>query len=103
MPTPLRLLTCRRALVLALLCAVGSAHASDDTRRDRFQDRQLLDEQDRAWRADIRASVSQFAHISADDNRPQRQPMSDAERSEMRRDIDEAIRKAYGKRQRPRH
>lgn len=102
MPTSLRLLTFCPALVLGLLCAVPGAFASDDARVDRFQDRQLLDEQDRAWRADIRASVSQFAHISAEDNRPQRRPMSDAERSEMRRDIDEAIRKAYGKRQRQR-
>jgi hypothetical protein len=65
-------------------------------------DRQILNDQHRAWRADIRASVSQFAHIAADDNRPERRQMSDAERLEMRRDIDEAIRKAYGQRQRQR-
>ncbi len=90
--------SCKTLLFVATLAASSFAVAQDAGAGG--ADRQILNDQNRAWRADIRASVSQFAHISADDDRPQRRPLSDAERFEMRRDIDEAIRKAYGKRQR---
>lgn len=50
-------------------------------------------------RAGIRASVSQFMQ-AGDSGARERRHLSDAERVEMRRQIDEAIRKAYGTRQR---
>ena len=90
----------RCLLFVAVMAMSGIVMAQDDD--DGISSRQILNDQNRAWRADIRASVSQFAHISADDNRPERRQLSDAERLEMRRDIDEAIRKAYGQRQRQR-
>ncbi|TVO69242.1 hypothetical protein [Denitromonas ohlonensis] len=88
------------SLFVAVLAMSGIAMAQSDD--NGISSRQILNDQNRAWRADIRASVSQFAHISADADRPERRQLSDAERLEMRRDIDEAIRKAYGKRQRQR-
>lgn len=99
MSTHLRLRhACSTALLIASMALSGAVAAQGGV----DDDRTALADQDRAWRADIRASVSQFAHISADDDRRQRRPLSDIERMEMRRDIDEAIRKAYGNRQRNR-
>ncbi len=47
-------------------------------------------------RADVRASVSTFAHIDSE-SIGERRSLSEEERLEMRRQIDEAIRKAYGR------
>ena len=54
-------------------------------------------DQDRLRRADVRASVASFAHIEGGEV-GERRALSDEERLEMRRQIDEAIRKAYGHR-----
>ncbi|MBT0960714.1 hypothetical protein [Denitromonas iodatirespirans] len=98
---PILRLSCSTALLIASMALSGPV-AAERMATDTLTDSAALVDQDRAWRADIRASVSQFAHISADDDRRQRRPLSDTERMEMRRDIDEAIRKAYGNRQRNR-
>lgn len=85
---------CRIALVLASVAtgAVTSALAQGYDRVEQ-QDR------DRTRRADIRASVSDFVGIQSDSEHA-RASLSDEERLEMRRQIDEAIRKAYGRRSR---
>ncbi|MCB1961373.1 MAG: hypothetical protein KDE68_12760 [Rhodocyclaceae bacterium] len=86
-----------RALVclgVALSCPVAPALAQGVDRVER-------QDQDRLRRADIRASVSHFVRIEDNESRL-RPSLSDDERQEMRRQIDEAIRKAYGHRQRDR-
>ncbi len=85
---------CRTALVLVTIAtgAVTSALAQGYDRVEQ-QDR------DRTRRADIRASVSDFVRIQSDSEQT-RASLSDEERLEMRRQIDEAIRKAYGRRSR---
>jgi len=77
-----------------LLACASSAHAQS-------VDRVELQDQDRVRRADVRATVNSFAHIDASAI-GERRSLSDEERSEMRRQIDEAIRKAYGRQDRGR-
>ena len=48
----------------------------------------------------VRASVSDFAHVDGS-SQMTRRSLSDEERQEMRRQIDEAIRKAYPRRHAP--
>jgi len=79
---------------LGMVAFVTIAHAQS-------VDRIELQDQDRVRRADVRASVSSFAHIDAAAV-SDRRSLSDEERSEMRRQIDEAIRKAYGRQERGR-
>jgi len=79
---------------LGLLMCASLVHAQP-------VDRVELQDQDRVRRADVRASVNSFAHIDAS-TIAERRSLSDEERLEMRRQIDEAIRKAYGERQRGR-
>jgi hypothetical protein len=86
-------------LVLAALPVVLTVPASFVHAQD--MDRAELQEQDRMRRADVRASVTSFSHIDAAALNA-RSTMSDEERLEMRRQIDEAIRKAYGRRQQAR-
>ena len=62
-------------------------------------DRVEQQDRDRTRRADIRASVNDFVRIQSD-NEQARRALSDEERLEMRRQIDEALRKAYGRRNR---
>ena len=79
---------------VVLACAAPPAAAQGVDRVER-------QDQDRLHRADIRASVSDFVRIEESDTRGRRS-LSDEERLEMRRQIDEAIRKAYGRRHRDR-
>jgi hypothetical protein len=79
---------------LGLVAFASIAHAQS-------VDRVELQDQDRVRRADVRASVNSFAHIDAS-TIGERRALSDEERSEMRRQIDEAIRKAYGRQERGR-
>ncbi|QID17525.1 hypothetical protein G3580_07635 [Nitrogeniibacter mangrovi] len=60
-------------------------------------DRLATQDQDRMRRADVRATVASFAHIDSKQI-GERRSLSEEERLEMRRQIDEAIRKAYGRR-----
>ena len=76
------------AAVTMVLCSTASAQTID---------RVQLQDQDRMRRADVRASVSSFAHVDSH-SVGERRSLSDEERIEMRRQIDEAIRKAYGRR-----
>lgn len=62
-------------------------------------DRVEQQDRDRSRRADIRASINDFVRIQSDSEQA-RSSLSDEERLEMRRQIDEAIRKAYGRRSR---
>lgn len=84
----------RAALVLATVSAGTVAPALAQG-----YDRVEQQDRDRTRRADIRASVSDFVGIQSDSEQA-RVSLSDAERLEMRRQIDEAIRKAYGRRSR---
>ena len=87
-------LTALRCAVLACIAAGAAVvfpAAAQGVDRVEQQDR------DRTRRADIRASINDFVRIQSDSERA-RSSLSDEERLEMRRQIDEAIRKAYGRR-----
>lgn len=89
----LTVLRCAMLACIAAGAAVAVPVAAQGFDRVEQQDR------DRTRRADIRASVNDFVRIQSDTEQA-RSSLSDEERLEMRRQIDEAIRKAYGRRSR---